>query len=116
MEGRKMSSKGTGSFIFLRLTAVLLLPLAAWFLYSLVTHAGDSYEEVVAWLSNPVAAIPMGAFVVVAAFHMRAGASDVIHDYIHSKIRGPILALNWLAALAIAAAALWSIYQLAFAG
>ncbi|MFQ5562008.1 MAG: succinate dehydrogenase, hydrophobic membrane anchor protein [Parvularculaceae bacterium] len=111
-----MSSKGTASFIFLRITGALLLPLVVWLLFSFVSHAGDSYEEVRAWLSDGVAAIPMGALFLFAALHMRAGASDVIHDYIHSGVRGTILMLNWLAAIAIAAAGLWSIYQLAFAG
>ncbi len=111
-----MANKGTSTFIIQRLSAMAVLPLVIWFLISLVFHAGDSYEETVSWLSNPAAAIPLGLLVIAGAIHMRIGIMEVIEDYIHSGLKTVLLALNWLFALTVAATALWSIYQLAFAG
>lgn len=111
-----MASKGTSAFVFQRASAAIILPLVIWLLISLIVHAGDSYEETIAWLSNPVIAFLLGVLVIAGAVHMRIGLMEVIEDYVHSGLKGVLLALNWLFALAVAATALWSIYQLAFTG
>ena len=111
-----MAHKGTSSFVFQRASAVLLLPLAVFFMISLVAHAGDSFVEMQTWLSAPLNSIALGGLVVIGAFHMRIGMQEVIVDYIHGVLRGVMLALNWLVALAVTALAAYSVYQLSFAG
>lgn len=111
-----MAHKGTSTFVMQRASAVILFPLAVWFLVSLVAHAGDSFVDMKAWLASPAVSIPMAAFVVAGAFHGRIGLSEVIVDYIHSWMKDVLLVANWIFALAVMALAIWSVYALSFAG
>lgn len=111
-----MSHKGTSTFITQRASAVILLPLAVWFLWSIVSLAGADYAATRAWAGEPVNAVLVAGFIIVAAFHMRIGLGEVIEDYIHSGLKGVFDTLNLLAALAVAAGAAWAAYTLAFAG
>ena len=111
-----MSQKGTSTFVFQRASAVLLLPLVVWFLFNVVGHAGDSYVDMRKWLSAPVNSLLLGALVVIGAFHMRIGMSEVIADYIHSWMKDVLHFMNWIVALGVAATAIWSVYTLSFAG
>ncbi|MEM8770166.1 MAG: succinate dehydrogenase, hydrophobic membrane anchor protein [Pseudomonadota bacterium] len=111
-----MAHKGTGTFVMQRASAVLLVPLVIWFLVSVVSHAGDSFVEMKTWLSNPLVSIPFAAFVIIGSFHGRIGLSEVIVDYIHSWLRDVLLILSWIVTLGVWALAVWSVYQLSFAG
>ena len=108
--------KGTSTFVVQRASAALLLPLVLWFLISVVTHAGDSYDEMRAWLSDPLAALPLAAFVIIGAVHMRIGMAEIIVDYIHSWMKSVLLLMNWLVAIGVIAASLFALFQLSFAG
>lgn len=109
-----MSSKGTSAFIAQRASAVLLIPLIVWFLWSVLAHAGADAEAVRAWLGEPVTAILFALLIAIAAFHMRIGLNEVIEDYIHSGARGVLMTLNTLAALAVAGAGIYAACLLAF--
>ncbi len=111
-----MTARATRSFIAQRASAVLLLPLIVWFIWSLVAHAGADAAAMRAWLSEPVTAFILTLFIVISAFHMRIGLAEVIEDYIHSGAKGVLMTLNWLAAIAVGAAAIYSAYVLAFQG
>ena len=111
-----MSHKGTSTFIVQRATAVVLIPLAVWFLFDLVSALTADYQTARAWLASPLNAIAIGAFVIIAALHMRIGMAEVIVDYIHSWLKDVLLFINWLVALIVIASVGWSIYTIAFAG
>ena len=109
-----MSKKGTSTFAMQRATAVLVAPLAIWFLWSLVAHAGGDYETARKWLSKTQNAVLLGALIVIGAAHMRIGVKEVIDDYIHGSLHGVLSWLNWLASLAVIGVTLWSVYTVAF--
>lgn len=109
-----MTRKGTADFIFQRASAVILLPFVVWVIYSAVALADARFEEVRHWAARPLNAIPFALFIIVSALHMRIGMAEVITDYIHSGMKGVLQSLNWLAALALAAAATVAAYALAF--
>ncbi len=111
-----MSKKHTSTFILQRASAVVLVPLAIWFLVSLVAHAGDSFVDMKAWLSQPTTSLPFAALIVIGAYHGRIGLEEVIVDYIHSWPKTVLVLLSWLAALALMGVAVWSAYKLSFAG
>lgn len=110
-----MSKKGTSTFVLQRASAVLMIPLAIWFLISLVAHAGDSFVDMKTWLSNPLTSIPFAALIIVGAYHGRIGLQEIIDDYIHAGLRGALIGLSWAAALGVMALAIWSVFQLSFA-
>jgi len=111
-----MSKKHTSTFVLQRASAVVLIPLAIWFMVSLVAHAGDSFVDMKAWLSKPTTSLPFAAIIVIGAYHGRIGLEEVIVDYIQSWLRTVLILFSWLAALALMALAAWSAYQLSFAG
>lgn len=108
-------AKGTSSFIALRATAVLLLPLAAWALWSLRGLAGADYEAARAWGAEPVNAGLAALFIAAAAWHMALGLGEVIEDYLHGGARRALFALNWIVAAIVALGAAGAAYVLAFA-
>ena len=110
-----MASKGTGKFVAQRTSALFLIPLTIWFLIGLISQAGASHVAAKLWLTQPINAVLITILVVVGAFHMRIGMSEVIEDYIHGKVmRGLVTLLNWAFALGVAAIAAWSVLSLAF--
>lgn len=111
-----MSAKGTTGFIAMRATSVLLLPFVVWFVWAIAAHAGDSYEEMRAWVSEPTTAVLFAIFIVISALHMRLGLNEVIEDYIHSNFKGVLMTLNLLAALAVAGLGVYGAYLHAFQG
>lgn len=111
-----MSKKGTSTFIFQRATAVLLIPLGAWVLFNIVVALGRDYAGAQAWLSEPLNAVLIGAFVIIGAMHMRIGMAEIIIDYIHSWMKDVLLAINWLVSIGLIVAVVWSIYSFSFSG
>jgi succinate dehydrogenase / fumarate reductase membrane anchor subunit len=111
-----MAHKGTSTFIIQRATAALLIPLGIWFLIGVVSHLGADYASARAWLGSPVNAALLALFISVGAWHMRIGMDEIIADYIQGGLRRVLSILNWLAALALIAGVLWSLYNIAFTG
>jgi len=111
-----MSKKGTSYFIIQRATAVVLIPLAAWLLFHLMTILNGDYVSARVWLENPWNSLLIGAFVVIGAIHMRIGMAEIIIDYIHSWLKDVLLFINWLAAIGLIIATLWSVYTISFSG
>lgn len=68
-----------------RVTALALIPLSVWFVYSILCAATGTHSEAMAWLAKPVNATIMLLFVLTALFHAQTGLQVVIEDYIHSK-------------------------------
>ena len=110
------SHKGTPTFIMQRFTAVLLIPLAIWFLVSVVSHLGADHAAARAWAAQPVNGGLIALFAIIGAWHMRIGLAEIILDYIHSGLQKTLLALNWLIAVSIIAGVLWAVYNISFAG
>ncbi|HXI86845.1 MAG TPA: succinate dehydrogenase, hydrophobic membrane anchor protein [Parvularculaceae bacterium] len=109
-----MAAKGTSTFIAQRASAVLLLPLAIWFVWGVIAHGGADYATARAWLSERLTAGLFAAFIVLSAFHMRIGLNELIEDYVHAGLKGVFMTLNTLAALLVAGAGLWAAWRLAF--
>ncbi len=108
-----MTHKGTATFIAQRTSAVILLPLAIWFLAGAVAHTGSTYEEVRAWLATPLNAGLMGALILTGAFHMRIGVNEIVDDYAPASSRGLWKLLNLLAAAGVAGISIYSLVVLA---
>lgn len=68
-----------------RLSAVALVPLSLWFVYSLLCNLGGSHAEAVAWMNSPINASLMLIFTLTALYHAQTGLQVVIEDYVHTK-------------------------------
>ena len=86
-----------------RLTAVALVPLALWFIASIIVHGGDDYIEVIAWLRTPFATLMMVLLLAAVLHHSALGVQVIIEDYVHSAIKIPALVIMRLGCFALAA-------------
>ena len=97
-----------------RVTAVANIALMLWFVISLVRLPLLDHGAVVAWLRQPVAAIPMLLLIASVFYHLPLGVQVMIEDYLHregTKLVA-LLALNFYA-LAGAAAAAFAVLKIA---
>ena len=89
-----------------RFSAILLVPLTLWLVWSLSLLAGAGYGEARAWLSLPWNAAMALLLVGSMFYHARLGVQVVIEDYIHH--RPSEVALQVLVAVAALAGAVVS--------
>jgi succinate dehydrogenase / fumarate reductase membrane anchor subunit len=68
-----------------RVSAVALVPLTLWFVYSVVHLTGADQSIVLAWLSKPASAILMSLFIVATFYHLSLGLQVVVEDYVHRE-------------------------------
>jgi succinate dehydrogenase / fumarate reductase membrane anchor subunit len=75
---------GTGHWWAQRVSAVALIPLTLWFMFSLLALPALDYATVRAWLSFPVSGFLAVLLVAVLTYHSHLGTVEVIEDYVHS--------------------------------
>ncbi|NNC99814.1 MAG: succinate dehydrogenase, hydrophobic membrane anchor protein [Gammaproteobacteria bacterium] len=68
-----------------RVTAIALIPLSLWFVYSVICLISGDYASTVAWLGSPINASIMLLFVLTTLYHGQTGLQVVIEDYIHTR-------------------------------
>lgn len=83
-----------------RFTAIVLVPLTLWLVWSLGVLAGAGYAEARAWLQAPWNAAMALLLVGATFYHARLGMQVVIEDYVHHR------AIEVTLQVAVAAAAL----------
>ena len=86
-----------------RLTAVVLIPLSLWFVYSLTTMYSANYETVTLWLNNTTNSLLMLFFILSLYYHAVLGLQVVIEDYVESDWQRKSLLLLIKIVLSIAA-------------
>ena len=106
--GLGASKEGLHHWTAQRLTAILLVPLTLWFVFSLVSVTGANYATVSAWLKQSVNAVLVMLFVLALFYHASLGVQVVIEDYIDSKWQkvGSLILVKFLALFAGLASAL----------
>lgn len=115
-----MSAKhaGSGHFIAQRVSALVLLVLAPWFvLTAALTMPAPSFVGAIDFLSAPLNAVLVILLAAASLYHMRLGMQAVIEDYIgRASTRMLCAVLNTLAPLALIAAAVFAMLQINFGG
>lgn len=83
VEGHGAAREGVSHWWRQRLTAVALLPLALWFLWSLFAIESLGYADVHAWMASPLHALGVVVLLGVLVLHSQLGVQVVIEDYVH---------------------------------
>ena len=115
VRGLGTAKSGTDHWWKQRITAISNLGLVLWFVISLVRLPDLTYATVVAWLQQPIAAVPLVLMIVSVFYHFRLGAQVLIEDYVHhegNKVFA-LLLLNFFA-LALGFTAVFSVLKIAF--
>jgi len=85
VRGLGSAKQGTHHWIVQRLTAIGLLPLSLWFLWSVLGLVGGEYADARSFVAQPWNAGFLAAFVILLFYHAKLGIQVVVEDYVHTK-------------------------------
>ena len=67
------------------MTAIALVPLTLWFVFSLVRLGRAPQEMVVIWAGHPWNTVLLLALIMMTFHHMQLGIQTVLEDYVNAK-------------------------------
>ena len=113
--GVKVSDNhGAGEWKAERLSALILVPLTVWAMWSAAVLSGGGYDGAMAWFSSPVNAGLLAITLLATLWHMQMGVKVIVEDYIHKAgTLKLLLGLNTLICVVLAAASMFFIMRLA---
>jgi len=98
-----------------RFSALVMLVLAVWVVYALVSVVGASHAEAAGFLAQPFNAALAILFIATALYHSRLGLQVVVEDYIHHRgLELVLLIMIKVAALVGGVLAVVAILNIAF--
>lgn len=114
--GLGSAKDGTHHWWMQRVTSLALVPLAIWFVASVVALAGKDHMAFTAWVKNPVSATLLVVLVAATFHHAQLGLQVVIEDYVHREgvKLGSILAVKF-ASVVLAGIGIFAVLRIAFA-
>ncbi|MFK8030550.1 MAG: succinate dehydrogenase, hydrophobic membrane anchor protein [Gammaproteobacteria bacterium] len=118
VKGLGSAKSGSGHWWSQRMSAVALLPLGLWLIFSIATlvHNGASdYNSFALWVSAPFNAMMLVSTILVVLYHSQLGIEVVIEDYAPegvSRIGG--LMIQKFLHLIVAVIGVFSVLKLAF--
>ncbi|MEN9848880.1 MAG: succinate dehydrogenase, hydrophobic rane anchor protein [Pseudomonadota bacterium] len=86
VRGLGSARDGTDHYIAQRLTAIALVPLLLWFVFSLAAVAGQDFQHVHAWVRSPFNSIALILLSIVLIYHAHIGLHEVVEDYLHEDV------------------------------
>ncbi|HJW40732.1 MAG TPA: succinate dehydrogenase, hydrophobic membrane anchor protein [Rhizomicrobium sp.] len=114
VEGLGSAHSGVTHFWRQRVTAAALIPLSVWFAVSVLGLVGAHEAATLTFLSQPLNAILMAAFVLIAVYHMSLGMQVVIDDYVYVNWQKLVLMLLMRGfSLAVIAACIYALLRIA---
>ncbi|MEO6185588.1 MAG: succinate dehydrogenase, hydrophobic membrane anchor protein [Steroidobacteraceae bacterium] len=115
--GRGSAHEGAHHWRSQRISALALVPLTLWFLYSLLRLPDYQFDTLIGWLSSPWQALWMSLLVGCIAWHSQAGVQVVVEDYVHGKVAKPLtLLVSAFAHVVAGAAGVFAVLSVAFKG
>ena len=113
--GLGSAKDGTDHWWSQRMTAIALVPLTLWFVFSLTVRGDLSYTAVVEWIATPINAIGLILLVITLSYHSMLGVQVVVEDYVHAGwLKLSTLILANFAHVAFGTAGVFAILRIAF--
>ena len=81
--GSGSAKDGTEHWWAQRLTAVALLILGSWFLYSIMRLDSFSHAAILDWAGSPLNSVMLLLLSATLAWHSALGVQVVLEDYVH---------------------------------
>ncbi len=117
VRGLGSAKSGTEHFWAQRVTAVALIPLTLWFVFSVMSLGGADHAAASAWMQSPVNAVLLLLLIVTTFHHMQLGMQVVIEDYIHVEaLKIGALVIVKGASLLLGVAAAFAVLKVSFGG
>lgn len=83
--GLGSARSGLGAWVAERMTAMALVPLAIWFIVSVISLEGTTRAGVIEWLHAPVPLVLLLCLIVATFWHMELGLRVVVEDYVQNE-------------------------------
>lgn len=98
-----------------RVSAVALVPLVVWFMYSVAGMSDAPYLEFVSWVRQPWVTVLLVLFIGTALYHSALGLQVVLEDYVSGEFKkiASIIAVK-LACAVLAVAGIFAVLKIAF--
>src|ERR1041384_1272493 len=117
VRGLGSAKDGTHHWWMQRVTAVALIPLAIWFVVSVIALVGKDHAAFMAWVRNPIIATLLVVLIAATFHHAQLGLQVVIEDYVHREgTKLALLLLMRFAAVVFAGIGIFSVLRVAFGG
>ena len=117
VRGLGSAKDGTSHWWAQRVTAVALIPLSIWFVFSVIHLLGIDRVGLKTCLNAPGSFVLMVLFAIALFYHMQLGVQVVIEDYIHNeKNKVVLLVFNKLLAVFLVVSSITALMKIAFGG
>lgn len=114
VKGMGASGEGSHHWWRQRLSALVLIPLTLWFLFSIVDQLGQSHLAVQEWIADPFTAFCLILYSIFMFYHAQLGLQVVIEDYVHNRgIRLALLLFSKVVLLLFGILAVFSVLRIA---
>jgi succinate dehydrogenase / fumarate reductase membrane anchor subunit len=112
--GYGSAKEGVSTFLAERISAVALVPLTLWFVFSVARLPLLSYSAVRHWVEAPSVAVTLVLFLAVLFYHSSLGVKVVVEDYVAGEGKKLVtLLLVKFAHAALAAAGIFAVLKIA---
>ena len=117
LPGSGSANSGTGHWWAQRVTAVALLILGGWFLYSIAHLDNFAHSAMLDWAGRPFNSVTLLLLSLTLAWHSGLGVQEVLEDYVHGpSVKVGSLLLNRIAHALLAIVAAVAILKIALGG
>lgn len=115
VRGLGSAKSGVHHWWLQRLTAAGNLVLLIWFVASLILLPSLDHATVIAWIAQPLVAVPLVLMILSTFWHARLGFAVFIEDYVHDDgLRLIALTALTFFLLALGALSVFSVLAIAF--
>ena len=113
--GLGTAKDGTDHFVAQRISAIALVLLGCWFMYSMFTIESMAYLEVMRFVAAPLNSVLLSLFCVTGAYHSYLGVQVVIEDYVYAHgVKLLSLIASRFAHVFLAVACVYAILRIGF--
>ena len=83
--GLGSAKEGVEHWMNVRISALALIPLVFWAVYSIIDMLGANYTDYVLWIQQSQNAVLSILFIAVSFYHGVMGAQEIVEDYVSCK-------------------------------
>ena len=80
-----IAGNATKSWWYQRITSIALIPIAIWFVITILKITKASNNEIAAMIGSPLNSVMLMIMIGIGIYHSTLGMKEIIEDYIHCK-------------------------------